>query len=113
MTSGLIMKHRGFGMMYNGSRTKWEISIDSMVPAKNRMSLSDYYIIVYKSGTNMDRYYFKDGIVCSVYSNSNIPKYVKDIVVDILNTGDMNKYIDGEVLDNNFTRIGRKSIFEN
>ncbi len=112
MTSGLIVNRRGFGMIYNGSRTKWEISIDSMVPARSRVSLSDYYIIVYKSGINIDRYYIKNGAVFSVYGLS-IPKYVKDIVVDVLGTGNINKYIDGEVIDNNFIRIGRKSIFEN
>ncbi len=98
---------KGFAVFRNGKRTKWKLSIESMVPIKKRNKLEHYYILIKSNDKVIDRAYFTDdGEVWLVYSGADIPNYIRDLAVDILSRGDMNDYISGEKVSNKFTELG-------
>lgn len=103
-------KKRGFVFFYNGSESKWSFTIESMTPIHKRFKLSDYYIIVRENGKSIDRFYLKDEEVVSV-RNYSIPHYVKDTIIEIVKTGNINKFLNGKTLHNRFTELGSSSDF--
>jgi len=107
MQFNLTINKHGFGFNYNGSESRWSISIESMVPRHKRYMLSDFYILVREKGKLVDRYYIDGGNIVSV-RNYDIPHYVQDTVVDILNGKDINNFLDNEEVSNRFTEFAAK-----
>ena len=103
----IIPAKYGFQLVYRDKRSKWSISIESMVPRKKRTKLEHYYIIVRKDSEFVDRFYLENGTVSSV-TGAAIPNYVYDIVTNIIGTGDVNYFLQGRKIDNEFTRLYAK-----
>ncbi len=99
-------KPHGFVIYKDGVESNWSISIGSMVPAKKRTKLSHFYILVYNGDKLIDRAFDDGNSVSWVFSGSKVPNYVSMLAIDIIMSGDINKYInDGSVIDNKFTEL--------
>jgi hypothetical protein len=111
MSYKIKVGRRGFSLIYNNHETKWDIRIDSMVPRAKRTKLEHYYILLFENDKPYDRYYIEEGEVKCVKC-SDVPKYVSEIIHDILISGDINKYSEAHI-DNQFTRIAKRDSEEN
>jgi len=109
MSFTLERNRHGFGFEYNGNKSKWSISIESMVPRHKRSKLSDFYILIKENGKLVDRYYIDGDKIVSV-RNYDIPHYVQDTVVSILNGEDINKFLGNEKIFNRFTELAAEKM---
>jgi len=101
----------GFSILRDRKKSKWSMTIGSMVPMHKRTKLSDYYIIVRENDKIVDRVYIDNGEAKWVHDAVNLPIYVRELAEYIMLTGDVNKYFIGKnKIDNKFVRIGVASI---
>lgn len=99
---------KGFVVFRNNKRTKWKLSIESMVPIKKRNKIEHYYILIKNNNKVVDRVFFNDnGSIEFVYDGKDVANYIKDMVVYILDNGDVNRYIINNNINNKFTELGK------
>lgn len=108
MKYGIVPANHGFNFIYNGSDTKWSMTIGSMVPVDKRSKLEHYYIIIRNRKNVADRVFLNgNGAPEWVFEKKDIPKYVAEVAEYIMMSGDVNRFIIGDtVINNKFTRIG-------
>lgn len=109
MDTALEKLIRKYGVIYRGKSTKWTIEVKSAVRTHSRHKLSDYYLIVENDGVFRERFHIRDEKVARVTGNT-LPKYIVSLCEDLMATGDVNKYLLGDPVDNKFTQIGRRTV---
>jgi len=107
-TCGLKKIGSGFNVLYNGSSSKWNLTIGSTVAIEKRDRLEAYHLLISENGTvNASITYDENGPKLNLTrTNYVVPDYVKSIAFDIMSKGNINDYLDEESVDNEFTRLG-------